>query len=156
MPKLVFVRPSVMTTPTPWIATDAPMIEKISAWLDDVGDVLAAVERGLDELVDVLPLDDLDRVRLVGEELAHRVAEDLVSFVLEGVQLDPVLLEVLQTLEIPHHLYHLRGRRHERLGLPYRRGPDGAHLVQLHQLAHVVRDVGHVVDARGEADDVLT
>ncbi len=26
-----------MTTPGPWIATDAPMIEKISAWLDDVG-----------------------------------------------------------------------------------------------------------------------
>ena len=37
MPKDVFPSPSKITTPTPWMATDAPMIEKMSAWLDDVG-----------------------------------------------------------------------------------------------------------------------
>src|SRR5919204_4183553 len=37
MPKLVLPRPSRSTTPSPWTATDAPMIEKMSAWLDELG-----------------------------------------------------------------------------------------------------------------------
>src|SRR5438034_3301948 len=45
MPKLVFVSPSATMTPTPWIATEAPMIEKISAWLDDVGSPKYQVSR---------------------------------------------------------------------------------------------------------------
>src|SRR6267378_3178741 len=42
--------------------------------LDDVRDVLAAVDRDFDERVDVLPLDDLDRVGHIGEQVANSVA----------------------------------------------------------------------------------
>src|SRR5438105_775263 len=124
--------------------------------LDDVCDVLAAVERGLEKCVDVLPLDDLDRVRLVREQLGHRLSEDLIAFVLEGVELDPMLLEVLQAFQVSDHLDHLGRRGHQRLRLAYGGGPDRTDLVQLYELARVVRDIGHVVDLRGEPDDVLT
>src|SRR6266702_8699589 len=123
--------------------------------LDDVRDVLAAVERDLDERVNVLPLDDLDRVRLVREELGDGLAEDLVALVLEGVELDPVRVEILQALEVVHHQDHLRRGRHEGLGLPDRARPDRGHLVEVDDLRHVVGHVGHVVDLRGQAGDVL-
>src|SRR5438094_800391 len=60
---------------------------------DDVLDVLAAVDGDLDQRVDVLPFHDLDRVVGAVEQLCHRLAPDLIAFVLEGVDLDPVRLE---------------------------------------------------------------
>ena len=66
-----------------------------------------------------------------------------------------MLLEVLQLLEIAHHRDHLRGGRDECLRLAGSTLPHGFQLVDEDELAHVVRDVGDVVDLRREADDVL-
>ncbi len=56
--------------------------------LNDVGGVLSAVRRPLEEPVDLPPLDDLDGVLLVGEQLADRFGRHLVGHVLEPVELD--------------------------------------------------------------------
>src|SRR5688500_7583911 len=78
--------------------------------LDDVGDVLAAVGGVLEVLVDLLPLDDGDRVALFLEELRHRGTEDLVGLVLHAVDVDAALddgvgvTHVAQAAQRPLHL----------------------------------------------------
>src|SRR5262245_33018222 len=53
--------------------------------LDHVGDVLAAVARRLHELVDLLPLDDLDGISLLAEQPGDGAAQDGVGLVFEPV-----------------------------------------------------------------------
>jgi len=75
--------------------------------LDDVGDVLALVDRRLEETVDLLPLDDLERVTTPGEEVGNRLSGELVALVLEAVDLDPVFLKALEALEVLQRLVEL-------------------------------------------------
>src|SRR5437868_10521963 len=102
--------------------------------LDDVGDVLAAIDGHLYERVNVLPLDDLDCVVGAGKELGHRLAPDLVTLVLERVDRDPVLLEALEALEAAKHDEDLLRRAHEHLGLTQGGRPDSFYLEEQHQL----------------------
>src|SRR5919201_675047 len=124
--------------------------------LDDVGDILATVDGDLDERVDVLPLDDLDRVVGTGEQLGDRLAPDLIALVLEGVDLDPMRLKALEALEAPKHDEHLARRGDEHLGLSQRRGPHTLHLEEMDELRDVIADIGDVIDLGAKADDVHT
>ena len=76
-------------------ATTARRLESIraSGVLDDdafehVGDVLAAIGRGLEEVEDLLPLDDRDRVLLLLEQPPDGGLVRAIGFVLEPVDLD--------------------------------------------------------------------
>src|SRR5438105_8069686 len=122
---------------------------------DDVRDVLAAVDRHLNERVDVLPLHDLDGVVGALEEVADGLPPYLVALVLERVDLDPERLQVLQAFELEEHRGDLARRRHEDLRLPEGPRADALHLEEEDELRDVVADVGHVVDPGAESDDVL-
>jgi hypothetical protein len=55
---------------------------------------------GLEALVDLLPLDDVDRIVLVLlEEARHRAAQDRVRLVLQPVDVDAELQHLLRVLE---------------------------------------------------------
>src|SRR6266481_1568941 len=58
---------------------------------DDVGDVLALIDGGLDDSENLLPLDDLDGVRFFVKELGDERAAEAVTFVFVAVDLDAVL-----------------------------------------------------------------
>src|SRR3954447_8028643 len=62
---------------------------------DDVGDVLAAIGRVLEVLVDLLPLDDGARVLLFVEQARHRDAQDRIGLVLEAIDVDALLADGL-------------------------------------------------------------
>src|SRR5215212_5914609 len=63
--------------------------------LDHVRHVFTAVKRILEETVQILQLDDLERVTMTLEELGDRTARRRVSYVLEAVNLDSVPAVVL-------------------------------------------------------------
>ena len=64
--------------------------------LDRVRDVLEGVDRGF-ELLDHVPVpEDLEALVVTGEQVRDGLAVDLVTLVLEAVDLDPVLLEPLK------------------------------------------------------------
>src|SRR5438067_1705605 len=88
-------------------ATAATMVAKSSASsildgdrLEHVGGRLAAVHGPLEEVVDVLPLDEVGRRLLLGEERRQRLPGQEVGLVLEPVDLDPSRLEVLEALQV--------------------------------------------------------
>src|SRR5215213_3304038 len=56
--------------------------------LDDVGDVLATVNRGFELFVNVFPLDDVEGVGCVAEKVRYGVIVSLVALVLQPMQLD--------------------------------------------------------------------
>src|SRR6266542_3506527 len=62
--------------------------------LDDVGDVLALVDGVLEDAVDILPLDDVDRLPVVRKEPGDGGTGHAVTLVLEGVDLDDEALQV--------------------------------------------------------------
>src|SRR6478752_647725 len=66
--------------------------------LDDVGNLLERVGGVLEAVDDGLDLDQVDRVGRVVEEGRHHLAVQRVGLVLEPVDLDPVALEVLETV----------------------------------------------------------
>src|SRR5262245_512585 len=70
----------------PWLNGDLAVFHEDG--LDDVGHVFALVGRKLEVLVDVLPLDHLERIlRLPVEQVVQGIAQDLVGVVFELVDL---------------------------------------------------------------------
>src|SRR4029077_19123004 len=57
---------------------------------DDVGDVFALVNGGLDDLENFFPLDDLDGIFFLVEELCDQGAAETVAFVFIAIDLDAV------------------------------------------------------------------
>src|SRR6185436_320425 len=61
--------------------------------LDHVRHVFAAIDRILQVVVDLLPLDDVDGIRAFLEEMRHRATQQRVALVLEAVHLGAVRQE---------------------------------------------------------------
>ena len=123
--------------------------------VEDVADVLAAVGGRFQVPVELLPLDDLDGILLVVEQLDDRFLVDDVALVFEPVDLlrrpgDDHL--VAQRL---HRLLDLRRLVGEDAGQLAHAGPDAIEPIELHQLGAVVDRVGHVVERQGQRVDVL-
>src|SRR6266542_3701246 len=72
--------------------------------LDDIGDVLALVDRRLQECVDLLPLDDLEWLVALVEQTSDGLSGHLVTFVLEAVDLDPISLDSIEATEVTERL----------------------------------------------------
>src|SRR5919205_1550604 len=56
--------------------------------LDDVGGALAAVDGGFELLVNLFPLDDVERVGRALEELGERLVVEVVALVLQPMDFD--------------------------------------------------------------------
>src|SRR6476660_1756562 len=121
-----------------------------------VGDAHALVDRGFQRLVDLLPPDHLDRIRMSGEQRAD-------GLVVEGVAL---FLELLDLRREAAHLARLLDRLH-RLGDEVGRATNDvrhllrglAHLVDVehhHPARRAIEAVDDVVEARREEVNVLT
>ena len=122
---------------------------------DDVGDVLALVDRGLEVRVDVLPLDDLDRVAAIGEQVGDRLAGELVALVLEPVDLDPVLLETLEAAQVRERLLELLALLDDDRSLLDRDGRRRLDAVQDERVRRLLDVVEDVVEGADQAVDVL-
>src|SRR5437763_12668516 len=75
--------------------------------LHGVRDVLAPVDRSLELVDQVLPLEDVHRVVLTREELGDGLSVDAVSLVLQPVDLHPERLEPREPMETAHRLVDL-------------------------------------------------
>ena len=83
--------------------------------LHDIGRVLASVHRGFEQVVDVLPLDQLRGLAHRREELSDRGARERVALVLEPVDLEPVRLQLREALQLIERRRDLNARFREKL-----------------------------------------
>src|SRR5438132_7546747 len=81
---------------------------------DHVRDVLAAVDRVLQVVVDLLPLDHVDGIGARAEEAGDRAPQELVAQVLEAVDLRAVGEEARPVLQVAQRA-HGRPHLHDRL-----------------------------------------
>src|SRR5512143_801361 len=112
-----------------------------------VGDVFRSVRGVFEQLVDVFPLDDVNGVIMIVDELAEGVAVLAVDPVLEPVDLDAVLLhaEILLRAELPERLFQDIGGHLEVFGNGNdlrRRLFDLVHCHSVHGGPHQVDDIG--------------
>src|SRR4051812_22007409 len=131
-----------------------------SALLDDdrlehVGGRLARVDRLLDPLEYVLPADYHHRVDAVRKEGRERLARDPVTFVLEAVHLDQLVVEVAGRMQLRQRHGEvpagLAQHRAELLRLLHGR----LYVVQPEEVGRLFGVVDDVVERRGERVHVL-
>src|SRR5439155_1133061 len=70
-----------------------------------VGDVLALVHRGFEEIVEVFPFDEVARAGAIREELGQRLPGDSITIVLQVVDREPVGSEIPESLQVGDGLF---------------------------------------------------
>src|SRR5437588_2341176 len=124
--------------------------------LDDIRHVLAAVEPGLEQRVQILELDDLERLEAAVEELRDGLTRDGVADVLDTVDLEPVRLEVGEPLELADGVLHLSRRLENEHPQPPRRLGNLGDAVEDDGRRDLVDVVEDVVEAGAQCVDVLS
>src|SRR6185436_1473986 len=140
----------------PQATSDSGMLEHDR--IEDVGHVFTAVGGRLDLLVEILPLDDLDRVVAVGEQLRQGRLHDPVGVVLLRLDGDALLVDALAVLHVAQQVHGFDdqpGGVVEAAGQPQRLGRGLPHPVDHHAVHAGVDQVDDVVDPAGELVDVL-
>src|SRR5216684_4804677 len=122
---------------------------------DDVGDVFALVDGGLDDFVDFFPLDDLDGVFFLIEELGDEGAAEAVAFIFVAVDLDAVLEGFFGRFDGADGSLYLGGGRDENLNEVNGAGADGVHAVEHEAAGGGVNEVDDVVQLAAEFVNVF-
>src|SRR5438876_4124417 len=123
--------------------------------LEDVGDVLAAVGGLFEEVQDLLPLDDFDRVLLFREEGADGRLKGAVRLVLEAVDLDRPLRDAFAAFERLDRVDDLLGGIEDDARQLARPRTNALDVVQADDRRRRVDRVHDVVERARERVDVL-
>src|SRR5882672_1615798 len=122
---------------------------------DDVGDVLALVDGGLDDFENLFPLDDLDGVLFFVEELGNERPAEAVTFVFVAVDFDAVLEGALGRFDGANGGDHFGSGCYENFGEVQRAQPDGIHAIKYEAAGGGVNEVDDVVEAAAKLVDVF-
>src|ERR1700730_5342132 len=122
---------------------------------DDVGDIFAFVDGGLDDFEDFLPLDDLDRVFFFVEELGDEGAAEAVAFVLAAIDLDTVFQSFLGVFQGVNAGSHLGGGGDQDFDQVLGTQADGVHAVQDEAAGGGIDEVDHVVKPAAQFVDIF-
>src|SRR6266436_46992 len=123
---------------------------------DDVGDVFALVDGGFDDLKDLFPLNDLDGIFFLVEELGDERATQAVAIVFVAVNFDAVLEGLLRFLEGANGEIDFGGGRDEDLDEVDGAGADGVDAVEHKAAGGGVDEVDDVVEAAAKLVNVFT
>src|SRR5207248_7490443 len=94
-----------------------------------VGDVLALIHRGFEEIVEVFPFDQVTRAGAIREELSQGLAGDSITLILEAVDREPVGSQIPESLKVGNGLLDFLSRPGEHLSHSACRGRDLLDLV---------------------------
>jgi uncharacterized membrane protein YphA (DoxX/SURF4 family) len=108
--------------------------------------ILGGVDRVLEPVVQVAPLDDLDRWQLIVEKPGNRGPRQAVGLVLEFVDGFEMALEVLEPVELPERRRELDGLAVEDRREPLRLGCRGRHPVDHEGLGDRLDAVDDIVE----------
>src|SRR6266542_6088076 len=117
--------------------------------------VLAAVDGRLELVDQILPFEDVHRLVLPREQLGDGLAVDAVAFVLQSVDLDPVLVQAGEPTDLGHGLLNLIGGSRQDLGLLPHLRQDVLDPVQHEQVGYRFDSVKDVVEVGRQMVDVL-
>lgn len=123
--------------------------------LDDVGDILAFIDRGLEKGVDLLPLDDLEGIAAAGEEVGDRLPGELVTLVLEAVDLDPILVQAPEAAQMGQRVLQLLALPDDERGLLDSHCGRRLDPVQDERVGDLLDEVEDIVQAADEGVDLL-
>src|SRR4051812_5937928 len=122
---------------------------------NDVGDVFAAIHRGLHLPQQVLPSQDVHRAVVPRVQLRHAHAVDPISLPLQTLDVRPRSLDASEILETPHGTGHRAGGPNEDLRLLAELRDRFLDAVQDEEVRDGLLRVEDVVDGRGQLVDVV-
>src|SRR5579884_568438 len=123
--------------------------------LEDVGDILGAIDRLLEQREDVLPLDEGDGVAPLLEQGADRLPCERVSPVLQLMEADPVLAHILARIEVIDGRHQFLPDLDE--DLPHLPGfrPDGLDPIDDDGIGGLLGQVENVIERGSQGVDVV-
>src|SRR5688500_17768333 len=123
--------------------------------LDHVRRVLARVDRLFEQRIHILPLDDVHRIASAGEQIGYGLPRDSITLVLQAMNLDPVVLDVLERVELLERPYDLLALLHDDRRLLRRRVRRCIDLVENARVRHLLDEVEDVVQPAKELMNVV-
>src|SRR5450756_32334 len=123
--------------------------------LDHLGDVLALVDRVFQESVNVLPLEDINRLRAVIEEARNGRPLEPVSFVLQPMDLDHEAVEILETAQVAECLVELLAAQDDQRGLLDGGLGRRSDVVEHERVGDLFDEIEDVVQAADQGVDLL-
>src|SRR5262245_32484437 len=126
---------------------------------DQIGDIFAAIEGVFEEFVNLLPLDDVDRVRTLLEEPRHALPEDGISLVFEPIDFHADLQHVhriLQPTQSAHSLLDLLNSLEEHRPELVRFRRHVLDVIHDDALAGGIDEIQDVIHAGDELMDLVT
>src|SRR5712664_2519420 len=123
---------------------------------DDVGDVFALVDGGLDDFEDLFPLDDLDGIFLFVEELRNERAAQAVAIVFVAVDFDAVFEGFLRGFQRANGHLDLSGGGNQDLNEIDGSAADAIDAIEHKTAGGGVDQVNHVVQTAAELVNVFT
>src|SRR5690348_4439464 len=141
---------TMMTT----YATDSGILEGDA--LQHVADALTLIQRALERVVHLLPLHDLERVRLPAEQLSNGLLVDRVAFLLEPLDRAAALRNDGGFLDRRYAGFDVRRGTRDGLRQSARRLTRLGNVEHRHAARGAIEQIDDVVELRGEDVDVLT
>src|SRR5208337_695222 len=123
--------------------------------LDDIGDVFALINGGFDDLENLLPLDDLNRVLFLFKELSDESPANAIAFVFEAVDFDDAVERLVRRLHGVDGRGEFDSGRAEDLGKLDGAGADGVDAVKNEAAGGGVDEVNDVVHGAAKLVHVL-
>src|SRR5688500_12800968 len=143
------------TIATTYVTTALRVLERDA--LEDVRHVLTLVQRTLERVVQLLPLDDLQRIGILSiEQAPDREMVDRVALLLEGLDLPRLLDHQTALLHPDDGFLDPRGRSHQDRRQHLRRLARLLDPEHRHAPGSTVEQVDDIVQSRGQHVDVLT
>src|SRR5439155_13090308 len=112
-------------------------------------------DRVLEQSVDILPLDEIERVATVSEQGRDRLACYLVALVFEPMNLDQVLLEPPEGAQMPQGIADLLALLADNLRLLARDVGRLLDAIQDAGIGHLLDQIEHVVEPADQVVNVL-
>src|SRR6267143_4547852 len=120
-----------------------------------IGDIFALIDGSLDNFKNLFPLDDLNRIGFIIEELSDQCAAETITLILKAIDFDAVLESFIPVLDSVYQCSNLGTSFQKNVGEVGRPVSHRTHPVENETTGGGINQVDDIVERRAQFVDIL-